>query len=121
MGDGYDNTNIAQATGSIGPQAGNTDALVRRDADIAGNILKDSTESSSLICLVCQFKASSRHKVFCHIESKHFQDPSVTYSCPLCDKTAPSRSALGKHVSRNHKGRQGILFSPKNHINHLVI
>ena len=61
-------------------------------------------EGRNFICNICQFRGSSRHKVFCHIESKHFQDPTVSYPCPLCDKTAPSRGALGKHVSRNHKG-----------------
>jgi len=112
--DGYDNTNtVMPAPPQLGAEAGNADALARRDADIAGNILKDSEQSSSFICLICQFRASSRHKVFCHIESKHFQDPSITYTCPLCDKTAPSRSALGKHVSRNHKGEARNSIFPK--------
>jgi len=111
--EGYDNTSMVMPMARMGAETGNTDALAQRDVDIAANILKDTNQSSSFICLICQFKASSRHKVFCHIESKHFQDPSVTYSCPLCDKTMPSRSALGKHVSRNHKGEARNSIFPK--------
>jgi len=108
----YDNTNTMTPV-SLGTNSHNADALAQRDADIASNILKDPSQGSSFICLICQFKASSRHKLFCHIESKHFQDPSITYSCPLCEKTTPSRSALGKHVSRNHKGEARNSIFPK--------
>ena len=70
------------------------------------NIVKDP-ERKAFACALCQFGASSRHKVFCHIESQHFKDSSITYSCPFCQKQLTSRNSLGIHVSRNHKHERG--------------
>ena len=69
-------------------------------------ILKD-VDRKMFTCAVCQFGASSRHKAFCHIESKHFQDSPVTYTCPFCGKTAQTKNAIGLHISRNHKHERG--------------
>jgi len=91
---------------------GNKDVLAQRDEEIRSNIVKDPT-ASRFICMICQFGGSSRHKVFCHIESKHFQDPSITYTCPYCQKTLASRSALGSHVSRFHRGETKNSIFPK--------
>ena len=88
------------------------DALAQRDEEIRSNIVKDPT-ASRFICMICQFGGSSRHKVFCHIESKHFQDPSITYTCPYCLKSLASRSALGSHVSRSHRGETKNSIFPK--------
>ena len=69
-------------------------------------ILKDAARKM-FTCALCQFGASSRHKAFCHIESKHFQDSPVTYTCPFCGKTAQTKNAIGLHISRNHKHERG--------------
>jgi len=98
---------------SVGPEGNKDRVLQQRDEEIRSLIVKDSAAASRFICLVCQFGGSSRHKVFCHIESKHFQDPSITYTCPYCLKTLASRSALGSHVSRFHRGETKNSIFPK--------
>jgi len=82
------------------------DMIAAREEEIVSNILKDS-QRKMFTCAICQFGASSRHKVFCHIESQHFKDSSITYNCPFCDKLLSSRNSLGIHVSRNHKHERG--------------
>jgi len=84
----------------------NTDPIAAREEEIMSCILKDA-ERKMFTCAICQFGASSRHKAFCHIESKHFQDSPVTYTCPFCGKTAQTKNAIGLHISRNHKHERG--------------
>ena len=91
--------------------------ITAREDEIISNIVRDS-ERKVFTCALCQFTASSRHKVFCHLESKHFKDSSVTYSCPFCQKVLTSRNSLGIHVSRNHKYERGNSLNsifPKDH------
>jgi len=93
----------------IGAGAGtvnNSDPIAAREEEIMSLILKD-VDRKMFTCAVCQFGASSRHKAFCHIESKHFQDSPVTYTCPFCGKTAQTKNAIGLHISRNHKHERG--------------
>jgi len=81
---------------------GNKDPIAAREEAIMSNILRDN-ERKLFTCGLCQFGASSRHKAFCHIEAKHFQDSPVTYSCQFCGKFVSSKNALGIHITRNHK------------------
>jgi len=92
---------IAGAGGADGNK--DIDTIEAREAHIMSNIEKDPSRGV-FCCLICSFGASSRHKVFCHIESKHFQDPSIVYTCPYCEKTLGSRNSLGNHMSTAHKG-----------------
>ena len=78
------------------------DPIVAREEAILSHILRDN-ERKLFTCSLCNFGASSRHKAFCHIEAKHFQDSPVTYSCQYCGKNVSSRNALGIHITRNHK------------------
>ena len=78
------------------------DVLAAREAEIMSHIVKDEN-SKRFTCDLCPFGASSRHKAFCHIEAKHYQDSSISYPCQYCDKSLSSRNALGIHMSRNHK------------------
>ena len=80
-----------------------SEAIQERESRIMSNISRDPV-GGQFCCLICSFIASSRHKVFCHIEAKHFQDSAVIYSCPKCAKTLGSRNSLGIHMSRNHRG-----------------
>jgi len=93
------NVNVAGAEG-------NKDPIAAREEEIMSLILKDS-ERKLFTCALCQFGASSRHKAFCHIESKHFQNSPVTYTCPFCGRTAQTKNAIGLHISRNHKHERG--------------
>jgi len=93
------NVNVAVAEG-------NKDPIAAREEEIMSLILKDS-ERKLFTCALCQFGASSRHKAFCHIESKHFQNSPVTYTCPFCGRTAQTKNAIGLHISRNHKHERG--------------
>ena len=71
---------------------------------------KISNESGrGFVCLVCDFSASSRHKAFCHVESKHFKDRPVIYPCPHCDKLLTSKNGLGVHISKLHR-HQAVSF-----------
>ena len=93
------------------------DLIAAREEEIVSNIVRDS-ERKVFTCALCHFSASSRHKVFCHLESKHFKDSSITYSCPFCQKVLTSRNSLGIHVSRNHKHERGNSLNsifPKDH------
>ena len=83
-----------------------SDPISAREDEILSLILRDA-DRKMFTCALCQFGASSRHKAFCHIESKHFQDSPVTYTCPFCGKTAPTKNAIGLHISRNHKHERG--------------
>jgi len=85
-----------------GGNEGNKDPIAAREEAIMANILRDN-ERKLFTCALCEFGASSRHKAFCHIEAKHFQDSPVTYSCQFCGKFVSSRNALGIHITRNHK------------------
>ena len=73
-----------------------------RESDIYSKVGK-STTSGLFFCTMCMFQAPSRTKVFCHVESKHFQDAAVVYHCEFCEKTLHSRNALSTHVSRYHR------------------
>eukprot|EP00090_Calanus_glacialis_P001651 TRINITY_DN11188_c0_g1_i5.p1 TRINITY_DN11188_c0_g1~~TRINITY_DN11188_c0_g1_i5.p1 ORF type:complete len:385 (-),score=96.79 TRINITY_DN11188_c0_g1_i5:794-1864(-) len=86
---------------SVGAE-GNKDPIAAREEAIMSNILRDN-ERKLFTCALCEFGASSRHKAFCHIEAKHFQDSPVTYSCQFCGKFVSSKNALGIHITRNHK------------------
>ena len=79
-----------------------SDPIAAREEAIMSNILRDN-ERKLFTCALCEFGASSRHKAFCHIEAKHFQDSPVTYSCQFCGKFVSSKNALGIHITRNHK------------------
>jgi len=92
---------------------GNKDMFALRDEEIRSKIMKDPTQGSRFLCTICQFGGSSRHKVFCHIESKHFQDPNISYNCPYCPKSLTSRNALGAHMSRTHRGETKNSIFPK--------
>jgi len=37
------------------------------------------------------------------VESKHYQDATVQYACPYCQKVMYTRNARASHVSRYHK------------------
>ena len=80
--------------------------IAAREEEIVSNIERDP-ERKVFTCALCHFSASSRHKVFCHLEAKHYKDSSITYSCPFCHKVLTSRNSLGIHVSRNHKHERG--------------
>jgi len=101
---GYDTLSGLQMGGS--GTSDNTDPIAAREEEIMSLILKDP-DRKMFTCALCQFGASSRHKAFCHIESKHFQDSPVTYTCPFCGKTAQTKNAIGLHISRNHKHERG--------------
>ena len=79
-----------------------SDPIAAREEAIMSNIRRDN-EKKLFTCALCEFGASSRHKAFCHIEAKHFQDSPVTYSCQFCGKFVSSKNALGIHITRNHK------------------
>jgi len=106
------------ATEGMAAAQENTDPIAAREDEIMSLILKDA-ERKLFTCALCKFGASSRHKAFCHIESKHFQDSPVTYTCPFCGKTAQTKNAIGLHISRNHKHERGdsknsLLFPREN-------
>lgn len=118
----YDNTtgyeDLAGMNHSNTGSERDKDLVAAREEEIMSLILKDS-ERKLFTCALCQFGASSRHKAFCHIESKHFQDSPVTYTCPFCGKTAQTKNAIGLHISRNHKHERGdsknsLLFPKEN-------
>eukprot|EP00092_Neocalanus_flemingeri_P031993 GFUD01034768.1.p1 GENE.GFUD01034768.1~~GFUD01034768.1.p1 ORF type:complete len:357 (-),score=74.77 GFUD01034768.1:161-1231(-) len=101
----YDDSLAGMNVDMTGTEA-NTDPIAAREEEIMSLILKD-VERKLFTCALCKFGASSRHKAFCHIESKHFQDSPVTYTCPFCGKTAQTKNAIGLHISRNHKHERG--------------
>jgi len=78
------------------------DATAAREDLINSHIIKD-LERKLFTCTLCQFGAPSTHRVFCHLEAKHFQNSPVTYTCPYCGKAASSKNAMCLHISRNHK------------------
>ena len=81
----------------------------QREEEIKSNISKDVLQPSRFFCDICQFSASSRHKVFCHLEAKHFQDPTITYPCEFCGRVFSTKNACGVHMSKKHRGmKQGV-------------
>ena len=48
----------------------------------------------------CDYRSKHLGHLKQHIESKHV---SVSYPCPLCHSICPTKNALSKHYSRNHK------------------
>ena len=86
--------------------------IAQRDEEIRTKIIRDPL-NRTFVCVICQFSGSSRHKVFCHIESKHYQDPNISYTCPYCYKLLSSRNALGAHMSRSHRGESKNSIFPK--------
>eukprot|EP00092_Neocalanus_flemingeri_P037290 GFUD01040611.1.p1 GENE.GFUD01040611.1~~GFUD01040611.1.p1 ORF type:complete len:362 (+),score=77.70 GFUD01040611.1:173-1258(+) len=100
-GGGQMDNSLGMVLPSVGAD-GSKDPIAAREEAIMSNILRDN-ERKLFTCALCQFGASSRHKAFCHIEAKHFQDSPVTYSCQYCGKFVSSRNALGIHITRNHK------------------
>jgi hypothetical protein len=78
------------------------DSSAAREDLINSYIIKDP-ERKLFTCTLCQFGAPSTHRVFCHLEAKHFHDSPVTYTCPYCGKAASSKNAMCLHISRNHK------------------
>ena len=99
---------VSLMDGSVGqPERFNSalnilDSITDREENITSHIIKDNIRKS-FVCNICNFGASSRHKVFCHIESIHYRDSTITYYCEFCNKTCSSRNALGSHMTREHK------------------
>jgi len=91
--EGYDDSSYDQ-TLQAGPD-GNKELIEAREAEIYANITKDPYKGFT--CMICQFTASSRHKVFCHVESKHFKNSPILYPCAYCEKVLNSRNSLGVH------------------------
>jgi len=94
----YEGTGYQEGEGPVSFTSGK-DA---REDLINSHIVKDP-ERKLFTCTLCQFGAPSTHRVFCHLEAKHFQDLPVTYTCPYCGKEASSKNAMCLHISRNHK------------------
>eukprot|EP00092_Neocalanus_flemingeri_P002020 GFUD01002157.1.p1 GENE.GFUD01002157.1~~GFUD01002157.1.p1 ORF type:complete len:362 (+),score=85.08 GFUD01002157.1:52-1137(+) len=92
----------AAGMGFAGDDSGGKDSSAAREDLINSHIIKDP-ERKLFTCTLCQFGAPSTHRVFCHLEAKHFQDSPVTYTCPYCGKAASSKNAMCLHISRNHK------------------
>ena len=80
------------------------DYITEREDTIKSHIVQDVVNGQGYCCNICHFTASSRHKVFCHLESKHFRDSSVSYECSFCGKAFPTRNAYGSHMSKMHRG-----------------
>ena len=79
-----------------------TEPTTAREEEIMSHILRDQ-DRKLFTCALCPFVAPGRHRVFCHLEAKHFNDCPVTYTCPYCGKTAASKNGMCLHISRNHK------------------
>jgi predicted RNA-binding Zn-ribbon protein involved in translation (DUF1610 family) len=78
------------------------DRLDAREAIIESSIIKN-VSTGQYVCKLCNFGATNRTHVFCHVESKHYQDATVQYACPYCQKVMYTRNARASHVSRYHK------------------
>ena len=57
-------------------------------------------QATSYICKMCGKEGLSHH-IINHIEANHLEGISIP--CNYCDKTCPSRKALGKHKIKFHK------------------
>jgi len=103
--EGYDDGSAGVIDPNTGlPYAGsdgNKDYIIQREEMIRSNISK--APQTGFKCDICHFSASSRHKVFCHLESKHFKDSAVTYACNYCEKTFSTRNAFGVHMTTYHR------------------
>ena len=77
------------------------DFVIQREEMIRSNISK--APQTGFKCDICHFSASSRHKVFCHLEAKHFKDSSVTYMCNYCDRSFSTRNSYGVHITTYHR------------------
>ncbi len=78
------------------------DRLDAREAVIESSIIKN-VATGQYVCKLCNFGATNRTHVFCHVESKHYQDATVQYACPYCQKVMYTRNARASHISRYHK------------------
>ncbi|XP_023340311.1 zinc finger and BTB domain-containing protein 14 isoform X8 [Eurytemora carolleeae] len=99
--EGYDEGSYDPSTMQATGADGNKDLIEEREKDITENIFKDPMKGFS--CRLCNFNGSSRHKVFCHIESRHFKDNPLIYTCVYCSRQVNSRNALGVHMSKEHR------------------
>ena len=52
-------------------------------------------------CADCNYATQSKRNMFNHIESRHVTSAGV--ECWACAKVCPTREALRKHMSRDHK------------------
>jgi len=88
---GYDGT-------VAGLQDGNKDL----DMLIAQSMSLIIDESGTRVwnCDICNRSNRDKANTRIHVET-HF--PGFEHQCPHCEKQAPSREALRKHISRNHK------------------
>jgi len=88
---GYDTT-------VAGMQDGNKDL----DMLIAQSMSLIFDESGTRVwnCDICNRSNRDKANTRIHVET-HF--PGFEHQCPHCEKQAPSREALRKHISRNHK------------------
>jgi len=64
------------------------------------SLIIDDTGSRVWNCDICNRSNRDKANTRIHVET-HF--PGFDHRCPHCDKPAPSREALRKHISRNHK------------------
>ena len=64
------------------------------------SLIFDETGTRVWNCGFCNRSHKDKANTRIHVET-HF--PGLQHQCPHCDKKAPSREALRKHVSRNHR------------------
>ena len=85
------------------------DYITQREEEIKMNISKSNNplESGRFLCNLCPFSASSQHKVFCHLEAKHFMDPTIVYKCEFCVRSFKTRNSYGVHISTKHRNHRG--------------
>jgi len=93
MESGFDNNGVG-----VAGQEGNKelDDLIAKSM----SLITDESGSRVWNCNFCNRTNRDKYNTRIHVET-HF--PGFQHQCPHCDKQAPSREALRKHISRNHK------------------
>ena len=53
-------------------------------------------------CKECGYRATLKHVVYNHIDSKHM---SNVYPCNICGKSSTTQHGLNEHIRRRHKNK----------------
>ncbi len=74
--------------------------------DDAACLIRKDDSTGAFWCTECHYRASHKHHVKRHVESRHL---NLVYTCPVCLSTFRGKHLLQDHLRRRHNSKNKFI------------